>query len=239
MNIQIGDIQIPVKVQKARGRSISMRFLPEEAAILVRTPSGQLSPSAEAFILQKKKWILKQWNKGTQIDQRKEDFFRNLQEGRIPYLGREYKLRIQTHTRPNIHHQAEQETIILNIPDNSTQEEINVYLKQGLRMIAGEHLTARTLQLAETIGLSINKIFIKSQKTRWGSCSTNRNINLNWHLIFLAEPLIDYVIIHELMHLKEMNHSPDFWNWVGHFYPNYKQAEKEIRQQEWLIGILD
>ena len=79
---------------------------------------------------------------------------------------------------------------------------------------------------------------MKDLSSKWGSCSSLQNINLNWQLIFLEESLIDYVIIHELMHLREMNHSPRFWNWVGKYYPDYKKARKLLKDRQWLIGIL-
>lgn len=71
--------------------------------------------------------------------------------------------------------------------------------------------------------LSYNKVFIKDQSSRWGSCSTNRNLNFNWRAIMAPEPVIDYLVIHELCHLKEMNHSAAFWSMVEVYDPEYKK----------------
>jgi len=75
----------------------------------------------------------------------------------------------------------------------------------------------------------VGKVFIKNQKTRWGSCSGKRNLNFNYKLLFLPENLRDYIIIHELCHLKEMNHSKNFWTLVSTHVPDYKTLRKNIR----------
>ena len=81
---------------------------------------------------------------------------------------------------------------------------------------------------------SFNKIFIKNQKTRWGSCSYKKNININYKIIFLPEEQQDYIIIHEICHLKEFNHSKKFWSLVKKALPNYEQIKKELRKNELL-----
>ncbi len=78
----------------------------------------------------------------------------------------------------------------------------------------------------------LNKICIRNQKTRWGSCSKRGNINLNYKIFFLPEALRDYIIVHELCHLKEFNHSQSFWALVGEIIPNYINIKKELRKYE-------
>ena len=73
------------------------------------------------------------------------------------------------------------------------------------------------------------RIFIKNQKTRWGSCSGNRNLNFNYRILFLPPHLQDYLIVHELCHLQQMNHSQAFWDLVGQQIPEYKPYSKELR----------
>jgi predicted metal-dependent hydrolase len=74
-----------------------------------------------------------------------------------------------------------------------------------------------------------NRISIRNQKTRWGSCSKNRNLNFNYKLIYLPEKLANYIIVHELCHLKEFNHSENFWELVSKLNPDYKDIRKELR----------
>ena len=74
------------------------------------------------------------------------------------------------------------------------------------------------------------RITIKEQKTRWGSCSSNRNLNFNWKLVLLPEEVLDYVVVHELAHLFEMNHSKAFWMIVERVLPDYKERRELLKQ---------
>lgn len=74
------------------------------------------------------------------------------------------------------------------------------------------------------------KVFVKNLKTRWGSCSSAQNLNFNYRLVFLPERLAEYVVVHELCHLKEMNHGPNFWKLVTQKFPDYKQLRKQLRE---------
>jgi len=79
-------------------------------------------------------------------------------------------------------------------------------------------------------GYAFSQISIRNQKTRWGSCSRKGNLNFNWKIIFLAERQQDYIIVHELCHLGEFNHSHKFWRLVEKTVPDYKEIRKEIRR---------
>jgi len=79
-------------------------------------------------------------------------------------------------------------------------------------------------------GFTYNRIFIRNQKTRWGSCSSNKNLGYNYKIIFLPEPCADYLIVHELCHLGEFNHSSRFWELVAHTVPDYKEKRKLLRR---------
>ncbi len=78
-------------------------------------------------------------------------------------------------------------------------------------------------------GFSFNRISIKNQKTRWGSCSRKGNLNFHYKIVHLSPELLDYLIVHELCHLKEMNHSAGFWELVGRTIPDYKFLRKQLR----------
>lgn len=81
-------------------------------------------------------------------------------------------------------------------------------------------------------GFSFNRISIRNQKTRWGSCSKNRNLNINYKIIFLPKRHRDYIIVHELCHLREFNHSHKFWSLVEEIIPDYSEIRKELRKNE-------
>lgn len=80
------------------------------------------------------------------------------------------------------------------------------------------------------MGISVGRIVIREQKTRWGSCSSKGNLNFNWKLILMPQEILDYVVVHELAHRFEMNHSPKFWNIVEGIMPDYKVRRKWLKE---------
>lgn len=97
-------------------------------------------------------------------------------------------------------------------------------------------LTARLAQFAEQYNFQYGKVFIKNQKTRWGSCSSKNNINLNMKLILLPNELMDYVIMHELVHTRIKNHSKEFWAELNRFVGNAKQLDRKLKKYR--IGLM-
>ena len=85
-------------------------------------------------------------------------------------------------------------------------------------------------KFSKRLDLYPKKVTIKKMKSAWGSCTSNRNISINKELMYYKEELVDYVIVHELSHLKYMNHSKDFWNLVGSVLPDYKALRKELKR---------
>ena len=96
---------------------------------------------------------------------------------------------------------------------------------------AKHELPPRLLELAARYGLSVSRVSIRNQRSRWGSCSRAGHICLNWRLVEMPEAVRDYVLIHELMHLKRMDHSPKFWRLVAEACPAYKEARAWLRSQ--------
>jgi predicted metal-dependent hydrolase len=96
---------------------------------------------------------------------------------------------------------------------------------------ARRELPRRLLELAAQHGLTVSRISIRNQRWRWGSCSRNGHICLNWRLVTVPDEVRDYVLIHELMHLKRMDHSPKFWQLVSAACPAYKDARRWLRQR--------
>lgn len=113
---------------------------------------------------------------------------------------------------------------LARLPDNIYTQQHYLEHRDRARVI----ITARVVYWAEVMGLSYNRLSIRNTTTRWGSCSSKRNLNFSYRLMFLEPELMDYVVIHELAHLVEMNHSRRFWNIVSTYCPDYQQWRKEL-----------
>lgn len=107
--------------------------------------------------------------------------------------------------------------------------------QRSLRKRAVSELPQRLLALAERFGLSVAKISIRNQRWRWGSCSRDGHICLNWRLVAMPEWVCDYVLIHELMHLKRLDHSPRFWTLVAAACPEFREARAWLRANQRLL----
>jgi predicted metal-dependent hydrolase len=92
-------------------------------------------------------------------------------------------------------------------------------------------LPERLYELANRHGLVVKAVSVRSQKTRWGSCGRNGHISLNWRLVLMPAAVRDYVLIHELMHLRRLDHSPKFWRLVEAACPDYRSARQWLRLQ--------
>ncbi len=94
---------------------------------------------------------------------------------------------------------------------------------------AGIDLPARLLELAAAHGLAVSRVSVRSQRTRWGSCGRDGHISLNWRLVLMPDWVRDYVMIHELMHLRRLDHSTRYWRLVADAYPDYAGARQWLR----------
>ena len=108
-------------------------------------------------------------------------------------------------------------------------------LRGWIRRHAGLVLPPRLRAVAERSGLDYARVTIRSQKTRWGSCSARRNISLNDQLLFLPPATVDYLLVHELCHTREMNHSPAFWKLVERHCPEYRAHERLLCESRHLV----
>ncbi len=114
--------------------------------------------------------------------------------------------------------------------DGGDSEAVHAALRRWLRRKAQRHLKPWLRHLAEENGFGIKRIFIKSQRTRWGSCSQQKNVNLNLKLLFLPEALVHYVMLHELCHTVYLNHSKKFWALVAQHESKYVSKRKALRE---------
>jgi len=151
---------------------------------------------------------------------------------KLLYLGKEYVLKVieRESGTPEVLIQDNSMTVYISydVSEKSKGQAIREALIQWYRQRFAEIAIARIEKYSAQLQVTPCRVVIKNQKTRWGSCSIKGNINLNWRLIMAPLHVIDYVVVHEMCHLKVMNHSNDFWNLVGSIQPNYADS------REWL-----
>ena len=104
-----------------------------------------------------------------------------------------------------------------------------------MRKLASRELPARALELATQHGLVFSKVTVRNQRTRWGSCSVKGAISLNWRLVQTPESVRDYIILHELAHLRQMNHSTRFWREVARICPDYEAAAHWLKRNSRIL----
>lgn len=149
---------------------------------------------------------------------------------RLSAFGQSLRLRLaHTDRRPDFRLYEESRTVAFLF---NHEEALDETVHKLCRQFAKEVLTTRTLQLAIQHRLHPRKVTIRNQRTRWGSCSGNKTISLNWRLVLLSPRLQDYVILHELAHLREMNHSESFWKFLRELDPRARQNDRALTLQQ-------
>ena len=121
----------------------------------------------------------------------------------------------------------------VRVPDPAA--DLRPTIESHLRQLATRKLPPRVLELATRHGLTVRRVTVRSQKSRWGSCSRHGTISLNWRLIQTPAFVSDYICLHELMHLRQMNHSPGFWQEMERVCPDYRMAERWLKEHSGLL----
>ncbi len=205
--------------QSRRAKRISIRCKAHEGFELVY-PVSETESAALAFFHEKQTWVLKTWAQA----QAKPNPARTYADGsKLLYRGERINLRlIAQGDKSNFEFRNDQLKIVLPKRYHANQSLLRQAIEAFYRQRAKSYLPPRLHELAQIHGFVYNKLRIKNQKTRWGSCSSMGNINLNLRLMMAPDRAIDYVIVHELCHLREMNHSPAYWSLVETCCPDYR-----------------
>lgn len=144
----------------------------------------------------------------------------------LPLLDRQLVLRIDQEGLVRVH-QTDQE---LWVPTPLTPSGLDATLERWYRRQARSYLERRLREWAKGMQVTVTRVTIRGQTTRWGSCSSTGAIHLNWRLMQLPARLVDYVLVHELCHRLEMNHSAAFWLRVAQVLPDYRRLRHELKQ---------
>ena len=217
----------PHKIIKSKRRTLSLS-INENAELIVRAPNQISNKRIEEFIIEKSKWI----NKNKNLMQSRINEM-NDSDSDYLFLGNIYPL-IKVNEDPN--------KIDFNgtefITSIENQDKFKSSLKSWYKIKFKEIAIPRLNYFSDKYNLKINQVRFKNQKTLWGSCSSKNNINLNYLLVMAPMLVIDYVIIHELVHTVHKNHSENFWNAVEAIMPDYKKAKKWLNKNGYKLRNL-
>jgi len=204
----------------------------KEGQVEVRAPHKAKQKDINAFVISKRDWIEKHLKRMEEAKESRLDFTLNYGEY-LRLMGRTYP--IVERLGDKIGFDGQCFYLPPNLPSSLIKEMVISIYKQ----VAKGTLTHRTMAYARETGLMPTAIKVNSAKTRWGSCSSKKSINFSWRLIMADEKVIDYVIVHELAHLKELNHSPRFWAVVESILPDYKKRQKRLKEFQKMIAYED
>lgn len=219
------------KIIRSRRKTIALQVC-DDGCLVIKAPLGIQNDIIENVISKHRKWLEK---KKKEILSRKHNFTQKkfINEEEFLYLGLPYQLRII---------KAKQEENLLILKDGyfylseraSDPKKIFIlwYQREAYREIL-----RRVNWYAKRDGFKYNHVKISNAKTRWGSCSSLGNLNFSWRLIMAPLEVIDYIVIHELVHLIEKNHSRSFWNKVFLLMPDYKSHKKWLNENGYLLNL--
>ena len=148
--------------------------------------------------------------------------------GRIPYLGRHLTLRLGGATRLDWDESTDE--LRLPLPPDGDAQQLRDGVAAWMQRQARELFAARVAHYAAQLQVRVSAVKLSAATTRWGSASRDGSIRLHWRLLHFSPQLVDYVVAHEVAHLREMNHGPRFWAHVGSLYPEFRRARQELRQ---------
>ena len=164
-----------------------------------------------------------------------QDRIRLESKDRLPYLGENHMLMVLREDRTRGKVKEVMGKILMWIPYDADYEQRRILLEKWYRRQAEQLLSEKAALYAERLGVSFADIRIKDQRSRWGSCSSKKNLNFNWRIIMAPEPVCDYVVIHEICHLLHMDHSREFWKEVEGLCPEYGQYKSWLKEKGGLL----
>jgi len=200
----------------------------------VRAPLWVPKQDIDRFVAEKEQWILenveKQHNHAAKKESFKVDYGSvvTLRDKEYPIVKREGKDFCMAQAMQKSKHAGFDEEV-LYMPPGLTPEQIKATCIKLYRSCANVHITSRVSAFGARMNLAPSVVKISNATRRWGSCSSKKSLNFSWRLIMADDDVIDYVVVHELAHLVEMNHSKRFWAVVAAVLPDYKARQARLK----------
>jgi len=227
--IQIGSQSLPILYKRNARAKNYLIYVRRDGTLRVTIPKYGNKGQAYQFVCEKESWIQRQRDKIHAADWKPSQWSPGtlvwFEGSRLPMIQSERADQIWIGIGP------------LEFPARTIGEDLRPLVEEQLRSYATKVLPTRTQELAEQHHLTPTAITVRNQSTRWGSCSEAGRISLNWRLIQVPLDVRDYVILHELMHMKELNHSKQFWNLVEAACPNYKKHDHWLKTNAVKLGM--
>ena len=216
-----------------RSKRKTIALYVRNGGVEVRAPLKAPKRDIDKFVASKEKWITDKLAQSNERAIRRENF--NLNYGdTVTYRGNECPITAKPGNRLGFDYEQ------FYIPPDLSPEQIKAACVQIYRLLAKRDLTDKVLNYAKIMVVTPSAIKINGAKTRWGSCSTRKSLNFSWRLIMANDDVIDYVVVHELAHLIEMNHSPKFWAIVETVLPDYRERKAKLKllqkRYQWRLG---
>jgi predicted metal-dependent hydrolase len=222
-------------MRRARRRSIGFVVGPEGLSVSV--PRWVGLKEVDSALHDKRAWILRKLREQRERAQRLQSARVDWRDGTgLPFLGDTVILLLDPRTAGAVLDNASEglpgvprRLLRVGLPHTATPEQIRDTVQGWLQRQARRIFDERCAVFAQRLGVKVRRISLSSATTRWGSASADGSIRLNWRLVHFALPIIDYVVAHELAHLREMNHSPAFWDVVRSVLPDYRESRAALR----------
>ncbi len=237
----INQQRVPITVRRSpRAKRLSLKIESEKPELVLVIPRYALSLQIDSFIRKQTPWIEKHWNQALKKVQRRPK--RNQKDGDIYfYFGETLTLKLIPSVRWTTKVRAVGDTLEITLHKATSLSDGKKAIKKAVQEFykkkAGEVIHDRLQFFNEHYNLKYNRVTFRNQKTRWGSCSSAKNLNFNYRLMMAPIEIIDYVVVHEMCHLKYMNHSAAFWQLVAEEMPEYKEMKKWLKDNHCLLSL--
>lgn len=218
-----------------RARRIRLR-VDMSGAVEVVLPTRAPLREAAPFVKQHAEWLHRTLARFEQMRAARATQQRAT-AGTVSYRGRSIPLRIQPAQDCRLSLQYRDDHFLIKTPPEATDEDVKALLRRWYRAVARPLFEERVTELNQITRYPWKRIRIADQKTRWGSCSTSGTLSFNWKLLSAPADVLDYVVLHELAHIKEPNHSPRFWALVEAACPRYRDHILWLKQYGATLGI--
>ncbi len=236
-SIALAGHQVGYEFRRARRRSIG--FVVGTDGLSVSAPRWVAVAEVEQALQAKAGWILRKLHEQQERARRLQAAKVVWQDGTsLPFLGETVILLLdprvtgaQLHNAPDTLPGVPRLTLHLGLPQAASQDQIRELVQTWLQRQARRVFEERCAHFAPKLGVRVKRLSLSSAATRWGSASADGSVRLNWRLIHFALPVIDYVVTHELAHLREMNHSPAFWEVVRSVLPDFERSRGALRSE--------